>query len=92
MRLLTTQIDDTKVKTIIIGAAYLERTKSEKSNRFLCNIGAKGKVLLTFFTQRIELLKVWFSLGCSPRHPRGRGYEPFRPTWTGLRQREFLPP
>lgn len=52
MRLLTTQIDDTKVKTIIIGDAYLERTKSEKPNRFLCIIGAKGKVLLTFFTQK----------------------------------------
>jgi hypothetical protein len=49
VRLLTTQIDDTKVKTIIIGDAYLERTKSEKSNRFLCIIGAKDKVLLTFF-------------------------------------------
>jgi hypothetical protein len=40
------------VKTIIIGDAYLERTKSEKPNRFLCIIGAKGKVLLTFFTQK----------------------------------------
>ena len=42
----------TKAKTIIIGDAYLERTKSEKPNRFLCIIGAKGKVLLTFFTQK----------------------------------------
>ena len=35
-----------------MGDAYLEKNKTEKPHRFVCLIGEKGKVLLTFFTQR----------------------------------------
>ena len=47
-----TKIEDTPVRTIVMGDAYLERKGSEKPYRFLCLIGEKGKVLLTFFTQQ----------------------------------------
>jgi len=35
-----------------MGDAYLEKNKTEKPYRFVCLIGEKGKVLLTFFTQQ----------------------------------------
>ncbi len=47
-----TTIEDTPVRTIIMGDAYLERKEAGKSQHFLCIIGEKGKVLLTFFTAR----------------------------------------
>jgi hypothetical protein len=47
-----TKIEDTPVRTIIMGEAYLERKETGKSQQFLCLIGEKGKVLLTFFTAR----------------------------------------
>ena len=47
-----TKIEDTPVRTIIMGEAYLERKETGQAQRFLCLIGDKGKVLLTFFTQR----------------------------------------
>ena len=47
-----TKVEDTSIRTVIMGDAYLERGKEEKPYRFLCLIGEKGKVLLTFFTQR----------------------------------------
>ena len=46
-----TKVEDTPVKTVIMGDAYLERKGTEKPYRFVCLIGEKGKVLLTFFTQ-----------------------------------------
>jgi hypothetical protein len=45
-----TKIEATPVRKIIMGEAYLERKETGKSQRFLCLIGEKGKVLLTFFT------------------------------------------
>ena len=33
-----------------MGEAYLERKQTARSQRFVCLIGEKGKVLLTFFT------------------------------------------
>jgi hypothetical protein len=33
-------------------AAYLQREKTDKPNRFVCLIGEKGKVLLMFFTEQ----------------------------------------
>ena len=45
-----TKIEDTPVRTIIMGEVYLERKEVGKSQQFLCIIGEKGKVLLTFFT------------------------------------------
>jgi hypothetical protein len=47
-----TRIEDTPVRTIIMGEAYLERKEAGKAQHFLCLIGEKGKVLLTFFTAR----------------------------------------
>lgn len=47
-----TRVEDTPVRVVVMGDAYLERKGSEKPYRFLCLIGDKGKVLLTFFTQQ----------------------------------------
>lgn len=47
-----TKVEDTPVRTIVMGDAYLERRKTGKSQRFLCLVGEKGKVLLAFFTAR----------------------------------------
>lgn len=47
-----TKVEDTSIRTIIIGDAYLERNRKETRRTFLCLIGEKGKVLLTFFTDK----------------------------------------
>lgn len=47
-----TKVEDTQIRTVIMGDAYLERGRSGKPHLFLCLIGDKGKVLMTFFTQR----------------------------------------
>jgi hypothetical protein len=47
-----TKVEDTPVKMVIMGDAYLHREKTDKPNRFVCLIGEKGKVLLTFFTEQ----------------------------------------
>jgi len=47
-----TKVEDTPVKMVIMGDAYLQRDKTDKPNRFVCLIGEKGKVLLTFFTEQ----------------------------------------
>lgn len=44
-----TEIEGIPVRTVIMGDAYLEKAKTGKAQRFLCLIGEKGKVLLTFF-------------------------------------------
>lgn len=46
-----TKVEDTPVKRIIMGEAYLQTSRQDKPRRFLCLVGEKGKVLLTFFTQ-----------------------------------------
>ena len=48
----TTKVEDTPIKTIVIGDAYLEKGKKDTRRTFLCLIGEKGKVLLTFFTEK----------------------------------------
>ena len=46
-----TKVEDVSVKTVILGEAYISRKGvTGKSDRFVCLIGDKGKVLLTFFT------------------------------------------
>jgi hypothetical protein len=35
-----------------MGDDYLKREKTGKPNRFVCLVGEKGKVLLTFFTEQ----------------------------------------
>jgi hypothetical protein len=46
------KVEDTPVRTVIIGDAYLEQGKKDTRRTFLCLIGEKGKVLLTFFTEK----------------------------------------
>jgi len=45
-----TKVEDTPIKTIVIGDAYLENGEKDARRTFLCLIGETGKVLLTFFT------------------------------------------
>ena len=46
-----TKVEDVSIKTVVLGEAYIQRGKStDKPDRFVCLIGDKGKVLLTFFT------------------------------------------
>ncbi len=47
-----TKVEDTPIKRIIMGEAYLRTDRSDKPRRFLCLIGEESKVLLTFFTVR----------------------------------------
>jgi hypothetical protein len=47
-----TKVEDTPIKTIVFGDAYLEQGKKDTRRTFLCLIGEKGKVLLTFFTDK----------------------------------------
>jgi hypothetical protein len=47
-----TKIEDVPIRTLIIGDAYIERTKTTKPQTLVCIIGEKGKVLLTLFTDR----------------------------------------
>jgi hypothetical protein len=47
-----TKVEDTPIRTIVIGDAYLEQGKRDARRTFLCLIGEKGKVLLTFFTEK----------------------------------------
>ena len=48
-----TKVEDVSVKTVILGEAYIERKgMAGKADRFVCLIGDKGKVLLTFFTAK----------------------------------------
>jgi hypothetical protein len=46
-----TRIEDTAVTGVIMGDAYLEEGRKGKARRFVCILGEKGKVLLTFFTR-----------------------------------------
>ena len=47
-----TKVEDTPIRTIVIGDAYLEKGKKDTRRTFLCLVGEKGKVLLTFFTDK----------------------------------------
>ena len=47
-----TKVEDTPVRTVVIGDVYLEKGKKDTRRTFLCLIGEKGKVLLTFFTDK----------------------------------------
>jgi hypothetical protein len=44
-----TSVEDVPVRTVMMGEAYLEKKGIGKPQRFVCLIGEKGKVLLTFF-------------------------------------------
>ena len=45
-----TRIENIPFTRIIMGEAYLRTDRSDKPRRFLCLLGEKNKVLLTFFT------------------------------------------
>ena len=44
-----TEIEGIPIRTVVVGDVYLEKKGTGKAQRFLCLIGDKGKVLLTFF-------------------------------------------
>lgn len=46
-----TKVENVAVKTVVMGDAYIARKgQTGKPDRFVCLLGEKGKVLLTFFT------------------------------------------
>jgi hypothetical protein len=46
-----TKVGDVPVKMVVLGEAYIARKeKTGKPDRFVCLLGEKGKVLLTFLT------------------------------------------
>jgi hypothetical protein len=47
-----TAIETVPIRTIVIGDAYVERTKTTKPQTLVCVIGDKGKVLLTLFSDK----------------------------------------
>ena len=47
-----TQVEDTPIRMVVMGDAYLQREKSDKPNRFVCLVSDRGKVVLTFFTEQ----------------------------------------
>jgi hypothetical protein len=47
-----TTIENVPIKTVVIGDAYVEHTKTTKPQTLVCVIGDKGKVLLTLFSDK----------------------------------------
>lgn len=48
-----TTVESVPIKTVILGEAYIARSgKTGAPDRFVCLLGEKGKVLLTFFTAK----------------------------------------
>jgi hypothetical protein len=47
-----TAIEDVPIRTVVIGDAYVERTRTTKPQTLVCVIGDKGKVLLTLFSDK----------------------------------------
>ncbi|QKC88349.1 hypothetical protein EB230_07765 [Mesorhizobium sp. NZP2234] len=48
-----TNVEDVPVKMVVLGEAYIARNgKTGTPDRFVCLLGDKGKVLLTFFTAK----------------------------------------
>jgi len=47
-----TKVGETPITRIVMAEAYLRTDRSDKPRQFLCLIGEKGKVVLTFFTAR----------------------------------------
>ncbi|WP_190847676.1 hypothetical protein [Microvirga sp.] len=46
------KVEETPIRMVVMGEAYLQREKSDKPNRFVCLISDQGKVVLTFFTEQ----------------------------------------
>jgi len=47
-----TAIEEVPIRTVVIGDAYVERSKTTKPQTLLCIIGDKGKVLLTLSSDK----------------------------------------
>ena len=47
-----TTVGNEKVRTVILGLADIQSGTKDKPHQFVCLIGDKGKVLLTFFTEK----------------------------------------
>jgi hypothetical protein len=47
-----TRVEDVPIRTVMTGEAYIDKNGFGKSQRFVCLIGDKGKVLLTFFMEQ----------------------------------------
>lgn len=48
-----TTVGDVPIKVVVLGEAYIARGgKTGAPDRFVCLVGEKGKVLLTFFTAK----------------------------------------
>jgi hypothetical protein len=47
-----TTIEYVPIRTVVIGDAYVERTKTSKPQTLVCIIEDKGKVLLTLFSDK----------------------------------------
>jgi hypothetical protein len=47
-----TTIENVPIRTVVIGDAYVERTKTTKPQTLVCVIGDKGKALLTLFSDK----------------------------------------
>lgn len=48
-----TKVENVAVTAVVLGEAYIVRKdQSGKPDRFVCLVGEKGKVLLTFFTAK----------------------------------------
>lgn len=48
-----TKVQDVPVKAVVMGDAYIQRSgKTGTPDRFVCLLGEKGRVLLTFFTSQ----------------------------------------
>jgi hypothetical protein len=47
-----TAIENVPIRAVVIGEAYVERTRSTKPQTLVCVIGDKGKVLLTLFSDK----------------------------------------
>jgi hypothetical protein len=48
-----TKVQDTLISTVVLGEAYIKKgNDTGKPDRFVCLLGEKGKVLLTFFTSK----------------------------------------
>lgn len=41
-----------KITAVLMGEAYIQRDRSDKAHRFLCLVGEKDKVIMTFLTER----------------------------------------
>ena len=56
-----TTIENVPIKTVVIGDAYVERTKSTKPQTLVCIIGDKGKVLLHAVLRQVIAREVTFA-------------------------------